>query len=105
MCVCVVGGSCAQLRPGARRHTARARRAAPPTALPPAAGKAELKGLLQKYSARPFTERIADFHLLLWLARQPNFEAPDMAVIVDAVKARAPLGEGYRLIIESLAGL
>ncbi len=38
------------------------------------AGKPELKQHLQRYSAKPYTERLADFHLLLFLARQPNFD-------------------------------
>lgn len=38
-------------------------------------GKAELRTHLQARSGKPFVERIADFHLLLYLARQPSFDA------------------------------
>ena len=41
---------------------------------PPRAGKPELKAHLQKLAAKPYSERLADFHLLLYLARQPNFD-------------------------------
>ena len=50
----------------------------------PATGKPELKQHLQKFSARPYSERLADFHLLLYLARQPNFDLsgePPMATM------------------------
>lgn len=39
------------------------------------AGKAELRTHLQARSGKPFVERIADFHLLLYLAQQPSFDA------------------------------
>ncbi|GAB4815563.1 hypothetical protein N2152v2_002609 [Parachlorella kessleri] len=68
-------------------------------------GKPELKQHLQKFSARPYSERLADFHLLLYLSRQPNFDLSDIGFIVDAVKSKAPLQEGYKIIIDSLAGL
>lgn len=68
-------------------------------------GKPELKQHLQKYSAKPYSERLADFHLLLYLARQPNFETTDLGLIVDAAREKTPLQEGYKIIIDSLAGL
>ena len=37
-------------------------------------GKAELKAHLQARSPLPYSKRLADFHLLLFLAKQPNFD-------------------------------
>jgi hypothetical protein len=39
------------------------------------AGKSELRAHLQRHSSLPYSRKLADFHLLLYLARQPNFEA------------------------------
>lgn len=69
------------------------------------AGKAELRHHLQKNRARPYAERLSDFHLLLYLAKQPNLDLADLAVIIEAVKTRADVPEGYTLIIDSLAEL
>jgi nuclear protein localization family protein 4 len=60
---------------------------------------------LQKNRARPYAERLSDFHLLLYLAKQPNLDLADLAVIIEAVKTRADVPEGYTLIIDSLAEL
>ncbi|KAK9919102.1 hypothetical protein WJX75_009428 [Coccomyxa subellipsoidea] len=68
-------------------------------------GKAELRHHLQKNRARPYAERLSDFHLLLYLAKQPNLDLADLAVIIEAVKTRADVPEGYTLIIDSLAEL
>lgn len=52
----------------------------------------------------PFYQRLSDFHLLLYLAQQPNFDLEeDITTIVEAVRHRANIPEGYSLIIESLA--
>lgn len=40
----------------------------------PLTGIAELKQHLQARRAAPYWARLSDFHLLLFLARQPNFE-------------------------------
>ncbi|KFM24921.1 NPL4-like protein 2 [Auxenochlorella protothecoides] len=68
-------------------------------------GKAELRAHLQKRSGKPFAERLADFHLLLFLARQPNFDLTEVGHLTAAVAAKEPVGEGYELLIESLAGM
>ncbi|CAL8463810.1 g3344 [Coccomyxa elongata] len=68
-------------------------------------GKAELRHHLQKNKARPYAERLSDFHLLLFLAKQPNLDMADLAIIIEAVKTRAAVPEGYTLIIDSLAEL
>jgi nuclear protein localization family protein 4 len=72
-----------------------------------AQGAAELRAALQRGGGggQPYARRLADFHLLLYLARQPNFEAGDVAAIVGAVASGEPLPEGYTIIIDSLAGL
>jgi hypothetical protein len=44
-------------------------------------------------------------HLLLWLTKQPNMDPADMLPVCEAVRARQPLLEGYRVIIDSIAGL
>ncbi|CAK0786439.1 hypothetical protein CVIRNUC_009652 [Coccomyxa viridis] len=68
-------------------------------------GKAELRHHLQKQVGKPYQMRLADFHLLLWLAKQPNLDLADLQVIIEAVKEQSPVPEGYTLIIESLAEL
>ena len=44
-------------------------------------------------------------HLLLWLTKQPNMDPADMLAVCEAVKEKRPLMEGYRVIIDSIAGL
>lgn len=66
---------------------------------------AELKALLRKLSAKPYVERLADFHLLLYLAGQAGFGDGDLAAIAHAVKQKTPLPEGYAILIDALAGL
>eukprot|EP00967_Tisochrysis_lutea_P088961 scaffold126495_cov14-Tisochrysis_lutea.AAC.1 len=51
------------------------------------------------------SERLSDFHLLLWLSKQPNLDSNDMTLLCDAIRNRAPVLEGYRVIIDSIAGL
>ncbi len=53
----------------------------------------------------PVQERLSDFHLLLWLSKQPNLDANDLTLLVDAVRTQSPVLEGYRVIIDSIAGL
>ena len=69
------------------------------------AGKAELRHHLQRAAGRPYWARLADFHLLLWLAKQPNLDRGDLAIIAEAVKEGSDVPEGYTLIIDSLAEL
>jgi nuclear protein localization family protein 4 len=68
-------------------------------------GKAELRHHLQKNASKPYAARLADFHLLLYLAKQPNLDLNDLAIIIDATKTGAAVPEGYTLIIDSLAEL
>ncbi|KAL4446805.1 hypothetical protein ABPG77_008049 [Micractinium sp. CCAP 211/92] len=68
-------------------------------------GIAELKQHLQARRAAPYWARLADFHLLLFLARQPNFEITEIGVLVDAARDKLPVPEGFQIIIDSMAGL
>ncbi|PSC72970.1 NPL4 1 [Micractinium conductrix] len=68
-------------------------------------GTAELKSHLAARRSKPYWARLADFHLLLYLARQPNFEEAEVGVLVDAVREQATVPEGFQLIIDSMAGL
>lgn len=64
-----------------------------------------LRDHLRKRASLPYAARLADAHLLLWLAGQPNMERPDMQSITEAVKERGELMEGYKVIIDSIAGV
>jgi nuclear protein localization protein 4 homolog len=68
-------------------------------------GAAELKSHLQRTSARPYAERLSDFHLLLYIAKQPGLEVDDVAALVAAVANKEPVPEGYKIITESIAGM
>ncbi|KXZ49382.1 hypothetical protein GPECTOR_21g608 [Gonium pectorale] len=68
-------------------------------------GKTELREHLKRLGSRPYVERLADFHLLLWLAKQPHLDAHDMALLCEAVRSNRPVLEGYRVIIDSIAGI
>ena len=66
-------------------------------------GAAELAAFLSSAKRQPAPLRFADFHLLLWLAKQPSLSHADVAAIAASVAAGEPVGEGYSLILESLA--
>ncbi|GLC39288.1 hypothetical protein PLESTB_001573700 [Pleodorina starrii] len=68
-------------------------------------GKTELREHLKRLASRPYVERLSDFHLLLWLAKQPNLDPNDMALLCEAVREHRPVLEGYRVIIDSIAGI
>ncbi|KAF5830350.1 NPL4 family-domain-containing protein [Dunaliella salina] len=68
--------------------------------------KSDLQDVLKEGGpSRPYVERLSDFHLLLWLSKQPNLDSNDMTLLCDAIRNRAPVLEGYRVIIDSIAGL
>lgn len=56
-----------------------------------------------RQSAIPYATRLADFHLLLFLSK--HLDQADMALIVAAVKERGVIADGYKLIIDSIAGI
>ena len=67
------------------------------------AGQREFKTHMSRPGPKSFTERLADFHVLLWLSGQASFELrTDIAALAEAVKDNKPVPEGYRLILDSL---
>lgn len=66
-------------------------------------GAAELAAFLASAKRQPAPLRFADFHLLLWLAKQPSLSHADVSAIARSVAAGEAVGEGYGLILESLA--
>jgi len=67
-------------------------------------GPGELRSHLQAGASRPYVESISDFHLLLFLAKRLDL-ATDMALLLDAVRNKGTVLEGYKVIIESIAGM
>eukprot|EP00879_Flechtneria_rotunda_P015340 GHRR01016036.1.p1 GENE.GHRR01016036.1~~GHRR01016036.1.p1 ORF type:complete len:378 (+),score=128.22 GHRR01016036.1:953-2086(+) len=65
-----------------------------------------LREHLKKHSTlQPYSARLADLHLLVWLAGQPNLDQADMLAITESVRYKADLLEGYKVIIDSIAGI
>ena len=65
----------------------------------------DLKEHLQRHSSKKYADRLADFHLLLWLAVSLHWQDSDLSLVVDAVKQGDPIMEGYTMMIDSMAGL
>lgn len=66
----------------------------------------DLKQHLQKHSSKEYSERLADFHLLLWLAENSGLGIDtDIPLIVEAIHCKTPILEGYKVMIDSVAGL
>jgi nuclear protein localization protein 4 homolog len=66
----------------------------------------DLKQHLQKLKSKPYSERLADFHLLLWLAENSGLGmTSDIPLIVEAVLHKSDIMEGYQMMIDSVAGL
>jgi len=61
----------------------------------------DLKDALRK--DKPYQERLRDFHLLLFLAK--HLDINDLVLIANAVHGGDEIPEGYRLIIDCLAGV
>ena len=71
-------------------------------------GKAELRELLVKGKAvagSTFTDRMTDLHLLLWLSKQSTLDSNDLILLCEAVREKKAIREGYRMMIEGIAGL
>ena len=66
---------------------------------------ADLREALARRRAKPYQQRLADFHLLLWLARQPGLSAGDAVALATAVREDKPPLEGYQVIVDSIAGV
>lgn len=66
----------------------------------------DLREHLQQHSSKPYTERLADFHVLLWLSENSGLGVDsDIPLIVEAVHSKTPVMEGYKVMIDSVAGL
>lgn len=61
-----------------------------------------LKNHLDRSRRLPFVKQIADFHLLLLLARYFDLNA-DVPVLAECVLKGTPIPEGYQLLIEFMA--
>jgi nuclear protein localization family protein 4 len=69
-------------------------------------GPAELKSHLNMHAGKRFTERLKDFHLMLYLAENAGFTAQDMDAIAHAVMDGCEeVPEGYVMIINGMAGI
>lgn len=67
----------------------------------------DLKACLQAAAgggAVPYAQRLADFHLLLFLAGALDLHA-DIGPLCDAVRSGGDVADGHKMIIEALAGL
>jgi nuclear protein localization protein 4 homolog len=65
----------------------------------------DLKEHLSKHSSKPYGSRLRDFHLLLWLAKTLHWSESDVQAVAASAGDDAPLMEGYKLMIDSMAGL
>lgn len=65
----------------------------------------DLKAHLSKHSSKPYEARLRDFHCLLWLAKQFHWSEADVAVVAASALGGQPLLEGYKMMIDSMAGL
>lgn len=61
-----------------------------------------LKNHLDKTKSLPFVKRIADFHLLLFLAMFHGLGS-DVLTLAACVSTETTVPEGYQLLIESMA--
>ena len=65
----------------------------------------DLKAHLSKHSSKPYEARLRDFHCLLWLAKQFHWSEADVAVVAASALGGQPLLEGYKMMIDSMAGM
>lgn len=61
-----------------------------------------LKTHLDRAKSLPYVKRIADFHLMLLLARILDVNA-DIPALAACVHTQSAIPEGYQLLIESMA--
>mmetsp|Transcript_21187 Transcript_21187/g.35525 ORF Transcript_21187/g.35525 Transcript_21187/m.35525 type:complete len:408 (+) Transcript_21187:126-1349(+) len=64
----------------------------------------DLRAHMSQNKGKEYCERLTDFHLLLYLSKQLDLTT-DMALLVDAVRSKGTVAEGYQLIIDSIAGV
>lgn len=63
----------------------------------------DLKDSIQK-SNKSYAQRLKDFHLLLFLSKHLDINS-DMALILNTIKENGTIAEGYKLIIDNIAGI
>ena len=66
-------------------------------------GKADLKKALTLDRAAVYNKKLADFHLLLYLAGK--LERNDLMTICSCIRSGEAILEGYRFLIDSIAEL
>lgn len=66
-------------------------------------GAPELKAHLQKNSRASYVESLSDFHVLLFLSK--HLDNSDMELLCNAVREKAPILDGYKVIIDSIANI
>jgi nuclear protein localization protein 4 homolog len=65
----------------------------------------DLKEHLRKHSQKSWPQKLADFHLLLWLASCSGLSIDtDLVSIAESVRTDTPVMEGYTMLVDSLAG-
>ena len=90
VCVCVYECACRSTFPPANRLILGSRE--------------DLKSILVKFRNRNLSRALADFHLLYFLSTHLELES-DIALLIDCVVNMGEVQEGYRLILESIAGM
>lgn len=65
----------------------------------------DLRSMLQRHADKPYHARLADFHLLLFLAKLGGLARGELASLSYSVIHGFPIDEGHKLIIDSLAGI
>ena len=70
-----------------------------------AQGVEELRAHLLKLGSKPYTDKLSDFHLLLWLSSQGFEVDTDIALLADAIAHGQPIREGYQVMIDTIAGI
>lgn len=64
----------------------------------------DLKNHLDRKRKLSFVKQIADFHLLLLIARYFDLNA-DVPALAECIITGTPVPEGYQLLIESMASV
>lgn len=68
-------------------------------------GQPDLKKHLERYTAKPYHDRIKDFHLLLYLCQKTSFTSQEIDALVESVANGQPVQEGFKIMIDGVAGL
>lgn len=67
----------------------------------PSPSEGHLRAHLRETKGKPFYERIADFHLLLFLSHFLDLHT-DIVPLAEAVRLKEAVAEGHQVLIESL---